>query len=129
MTSWLNLIAVAGGGAIGSITRYLVTAGSAALPGGSTMLGTTIVNVLGCAAIGGFAEYVLATGHLPERTQLALKVGFLGGLTTFSTFAGESAALADTGRWAACGLYVISNLFLGWTALVVTAALVKGWMT
>ncbi|MGI9470173.1 MAG: fluoride efflux transporter FluC [Rubripirellula sp.] len=129
MTTWLNLLAVATGGAVGSVARYLVTVGSTALPGGSTMLGTTIVNVLGCAAIGGFAEYVIATAHLPERTQLAVRVGFLGGLTTFSTFAGESAALVDTGRWAACGLYVIANLCLGWTALVITAALVKGWMT
>ena len=129
MTTWLNLFTVAAGGAVGSVARYLITVLSAALPGGSTMLGTTIVNILGCAAIGGFAEYVIATAHFPERGQLAIRVGFLGGLTTFSTFAGESATLADTGRWAACGVYVIANLCLGWTALVAAAALVKGWMT
>ena len=129
MTTWLNLLAVATGGAVGSVSRYLITVASIAIPGGSTLLGTTLVNVVGCAAIGGFAEVVLVTNSVSERTQLLIRVGFLGGLTTFSTFAGESAALADEGRWFACGVYVAVNLLLGWAALVLTAMLVKGWLT
>ena len=129
MTTWLNLLAVATGGAVGSVCRYLITVASIAIPGGSTLLGTTLVNVVGCAAIGGFAEVVLVTNSVSERTQLPIRVGFLGGLTTFSTFAGESAALADEGRWFACGVYVAVNLLLGWAALVLTAMLVKGWLT
>lgn len=128
MTTWLNLISVAGGGAVGSLARYLITVGSVSVPGGSTMLGTTIANVLGCAAIGAFAEISLL-GHLSPKTQLAVQTGFLGGLTTFSSFALESAVLADTGRWAISGLYVLANLLLGWVALVFAAAVVKGWMT
>lgn len=129
MTTWLNLLAVATGGAVGSVCRYLITVASIAIPGGSTLIGTTIVNLVGCAAIGGFAEIVLVTNSISERTQLFIRVGFLGGLTTFSTFAGESAALADEGRWFACGLYVAVNMLLGWAALVLTAMLVKGWLT
>ena len=129
MTTWLNLLAVATGGAVGSVCRYMITVASIAIPGGSTLLGTTLVNVVGCAAIGGFAEVVLVTNSVSERTQLLIRVGFLGGLTTFSTFAGESAALADEGRWFACGVYVAVNLLLGWAALVLTAMLVKGWLT
>lgn len=129
MTTWLNLLAVATGGAVGSVCRYLITVASIAIPGGSTLLGTTLVNVVGCAAIGGFAEVVLVTNSVSERTQLLIRIGFLGGLTTFSTFAGESAALADEGRWFACGVYVAVNLLLGWAALVLTAMLVKGWLT
>ena len=83
MTTWLNLLAVATGGAVGSVCRYLITVASIAIPGGSTLFGTTIVNLIGCAAIGGFAEVVLVTNSLSERTQLLIRVGFLGGLTTF----------------------------------------------
>jgi CrcB protein len=129
MTTWLNLLAVATGGAVGSVCRYLITVASIAIPGGSTLIGTTVVNLIGCAAIGGFAEVILVNNSVSERTQLLIRVGFLGGLTTFSTFAGESAALADEGRWIACGLYVAGNMLLGWTALVLTAMLVKGWLT
>lgn len=128
MTSWLNLALIAVGGALGSVSRYLITIASAAVPGGSTMLGTTIANVIGCALIGALTAYGALDGNLSERTALAVRVGFLGGLTTFSTFAAESAGLAGDGRWLGSGLMVAANLFLGWTALILTSSLVKGWM-
>ena len=58
------------------------------------MLGTTVANVIGCAAIGAFVEYTVVQGYVSERMQLAIRVGLLGGLTTFSTFSFESVALA-----------------------------------
>ena len=85
--------------------------------------------MIGCAALGGFVEAVLVINSVSERSQLLIRVGFLGSLTTFSTFAGESAALAGEGRWLVFGLYFATNVFLGWTALVFTAMLVKGWLT
>ena len=126
MTTWFNLFAVAGGGALGSVARYLITLGSASIPGGSSMLGTTIANVLGCAAIGAFSQYTLADGLVSERMRLAIQVGFLGGLTTFSTFAAESSGMASTGRLSMASLYVAANLLLGWFALAVAATAVKG---
>jgi CrcB protein len=128
MTSWLNIASVAAGGAMGSVARYLITLASTSIPGGSTVLGTTIANVLGCAAIGAMVQYVALTDHVSEQAQLAVRVGFLGGLTTFSTFALESAVLADTGRWQASGLYVLANLLIGWVALWLAAMFVKGWI-
>ena len=129
MTTWLNLMVVAAGGAVGSVSRYLITLFSASIPGGSSMLGTTIANVIGCAAIGAFAQFTLAEGLVSEKTRLAIQVGFLGGLTTFSSFAAESTALAESGRWSMSGIYVAANLLLGWAALIASATLVKGSMT
>ncbi len=97
MTTWLNFTMVAAGGAVGSLARYLITLGSASLPGGSTMLGTTLSNLIGCAAIGAFSEYVIAVEHLSAPSQLAVRVGLLGGLTTFSTFAYESVGAGGIG--------------------------------
>ena len=124
MTSWLNLMAVAAGGALGSAARYLITLVSAGIPGGSSMLGTTIANVLGCAAIGAFAQYTM-NADFPDRLRLAIQVGVLGGLTTFSTFAAESATLAGNDRIPAASFYVAANLVFGWAALVIAAAIVK----
>lgn len=128
MSNWLNLGAIAAGGAFGAVLRYLITLCAVVTPGGSTMWGTTIANVLGCAAIGALSEYSLVEEAMSDRAKLAIRVGFLGSLTTFSTFAAESAALAGTGRWAGSGIYVGANMLLGWAALLLAAALVKGWM-
>lgn len=123
------MASVAAGGAIGSVARYLITVGSTSIPGGSTAFGTTLANVLGCAAIGALTEYFRLSDSVSEPTQLAIRVGFLGGLTTFSTFALESVALAESGRWPLASLYVLANLVLGWAVLITAAALIKGWMT
>ncbi|TWU57043.1 putative fluoride ion transporter CrcB [Rubripirellula tenax] len=127
MTTWFNLIAIAGGGALGSVARYLITLAAIAVPGGSSMIGTTIANVLGCAAIGGLIEYTAVEGMMAERVRLALQVGFLGGLTTFSTFSSESASLAIDGRLTASTAYVAANMVLGWIVLIGAAEMVKGW--
>lgn len=127
MTTWFNIIAIAGGGALGSVARYLITLAAIAIPGGSSMLGTTIANVVGCAAIGGLIEYAAVDGAMNDRLRLALQVGFLGGLTTFSTFAAESSSLALDGRSAWAGVYVAANFLIGLAVLIAAATWVKGW--
>ncbi len=133
MANWLNLIAIAAGGALGSVSRYLIAVVSASIPGGSSMLGTTIANVIGCAAIGAFATYIeLRSGAdavFPERMRLAIQVGFLGGLTTFSTYMAEKAFLVQSGRWGGVSLYVLANIVLGWLVLALAAHWVRTWMS
>ena len=128
MTSWLNLAAIALGGAIGSLCRYGVTLTAAALPGGSTMLGTTIVNIVGCGLLGALSSLDPNQSESIERLMLAVRVGFLGSLTTFSTFAAESSLLAGEGRWGASGTYVLANLVLGYLALILAGNLVRWWI-
>tara|TARA_R110002111_G_scaffold162293_3_gene228597 strand:- start:150 stop:551 length:402 start_codon:yes stop_codon:yes gene_type:complete len=132
MTTWTNLIAVATGGAVGSVFRYAIAVAAAAIPGSSSLLGTVFVNVLGCALIGAFSTYVdiRNTGQetISEHLRLAIQVGFLGGLTTYSTFAAEKAMLFGNGRIGAGSLYLAANLILGWIVLVASAQGVKSWM-
>lgn len=128
MTSWLNLAAIALGGATGSLGRYGITLAAAAIPGGSTMLGTTIANVVGCALLGALSSLGPPDSESIERLSLAARVGFLGSLTTFSTFTAESQTLAGSGRWGAWSTYVLANLLIGWCVLVLAAGLARGWM-
>ncbi|MGB1926340.1 MAG: fluoride efflux transporter CrcB [Rubripirellula sp.] len=118
---------IALGGAVGSVLRHLITQASILIPGGSGALGTTACNLIGCAAIGAVFEYVSTTETLPESYQLAIRVGLLGGLTTFSTFALESLLLSENGRWGLSTLYVLANLILGWLAIMATMSLVRSW--
>lgn len=126
MSIWFNLLAVAGGGAVGSVARYLIGLAALAVPGGTSLIGTTVANLLGCAAIGAGSEYVLMHAGMGPRLWLMIQVGFLGGLTTFSTFAAESYGLAAAGRTPLAGLYVATNLLAGWGVLIAAAAAVRG---
>lgn len=128
MTSWFNLAAIAATGATGSLCRYGVTLAAAAVPGGSTMWGTAIVNIVGCALLGGLTALGPVESESAERLMLALRVGFLGSLTTFSTFAAESSTLASSGRWGASTTYVLANLVIGWLVLLLAGGVVKGWI-
>jgi fluoride exporter len=125
MTSWINLLTVAVGGAFGAVARHLITVASAAIPGGSGAIGTTVANILGCAAVGALGEYCLINESFPHRWVLAIRVGFIGSLTTFSTFASESIDLAGSGRVSGAAVYMLANLVIGFAALGIAAWLVR----
>ncbi len=128
MVSWVNLLSIGAAGAIGSLCRYGVTLAAVAMPGGSTVYGTLIVNVLGCGLLGALTALGPADSEAGQRLMLAIRVGFLGSLTTFSTFAGESVDLAGMGRWGGSTLYVSANLVLGWLAVLLSGTLVREWI-
>ena len=105
-----RIMLVAAGSAVGGVLRYLVQGWGQALVNGSFPLGTLIVNVLGCFAIG-FLNKALTTLLVSPEYRLMLTVGLLGGFTTFSAFGWETFALANEGQ----GLRAILNLLLSVT--------------
>jgi CrcB protein len=106
MTTYL---AIAVGGAAGSVLRYAVGVAVAARLGAAFPWGTLLVNALGSFAIG------LAVGVLDRRSAawLLLVPGFLGGFTTFSAFGAETLALLRAGAAGRAGLYVAASIALG----------------
>jgi fluoride exporter len=85
----LNIILVIIGGGIGSASRYLLTLLATNLFGSNFPLGTLGVNLGGCLLIG--LGFTLADkGILSPTVRLLFMTGFLGGLTTFSTYTLES---------------------------------------
>jgi fluoride exporter len=107
----LQVLAVAVGGAIGCCLRYLVTLGTARVVGTGFPAGTFIVNIVGCLLAGllfGLAEERAA---FPPIIRVLVMTGFLGGFTTFSSFALETANLLRDGSWAiAVGSFAANNL-------------------
>lgn len=87
--SWL--LAVFAGGFIGGILRYVI---SGVTHDGTTMMGTTIVNLSGTFLLA-FTTYGLDMKFdLPEWLLLALGTGVIGGFTTFSTLMLDFSTLA-----------------------------------
>lgn len=108
---WLAL-----GGALGTLARYglngVISARFATFP-----LGTMIVNITGCFAIG-----LLAALSLRPEWRLFLMVGLCGGYTTFSSFGLQTLDLARDSEW----LFVAGNV-LGSNALGLLAVYL-GWV-
>ena len=114
------LLAVAGGGALGAVARYLVFIAAGHVLGAAFPFGTLIVNVVGSFAMGALTEIMALVWSASTQTRLFLVVGFLGAFTTFSTFSLDFVVLYERGRLLLCALYVgasvvcsIGALFFG----------------
>jgi CrcB protein len=103
-----ELVAIALGGSVGSVARFLVANGIYTLLGRSFPHGTLIVNVSGCLLMGLLTELMLQRFAVAVEYRAAILIGFLGAFTTFSTFAIETLYLFEQGDV----LKAILNIFL-----------------
>lgn len=108
----LNILAVMIGGAVGSISRYLLFLATQRVGGGSFPAGTLAANLLGSFAIG-LLWCLFEGSRLTHEWRLFIFTGFLGGFTTFSTFALETTQLFKAGEWRTALLYLVISNTLG----------------
>jgi CrcB protein len=94
-------IGIATGAGVGSLLRWqLAVALNPIFP--TLPLGTLAANLLGGLLMGFAMEYLAINTSVPIAVRLTLTTGFLGGLTTFSTFSGDTVTLLLRGQsmWA-----------------------------
>ena len=123
--NWSLILAVAAGGAIGSVTRLAVGFGVTRLMGPAFPWGTLLVNIAGSFIIGVLAELFALRWNLTQAWQAFLTVGFCGGFTTFSTFSLDAYALFQRGETALAAAYVVASAVLSIAALVGGLQLVR----
>lgn len=103
----MNALAVAVGAALGALVRWqagvLFNARWAGFP-----LGTLAVNLVGGLLIGMALAWF--GRHPSELLKLLLVTGFLGGLTTFSAFSGESLALLQRGDFGLAAAHTLAHV-------------------
>jgi CrcB protein len=116
----MMFFAIAFGGALGAVSRYAVSLMVAGFYGaGFQPLATLAVNILGSGLMG--VCYVLLSAGLisSEPMRGVLMVGFLGALTTFSSFALDAMALMEKGQGLLALGYVSASVVLSLTGFVV----------
>lgn len=118
-----QLIAIALGGSVGAVARFLVSTGIYAWLGRAFPHGTLFVNVSGSFLMGFLTELMLQRFSLAVETRAAILVGFLGAYTTFSTFALETLYLFEEGNLAKAGLNILLSTVLCLTAVWIGLAL------
>ena len=119
------ILAVAAGGALGSVARYMVGVGSTKVFGLSFPWGTLIINIVGSFLIGVFVEMFALRWDLPQEARVFLTVGICGGFTTFSAFSLDAYVLIERGEWWLATAYVAGSVVLSIAALVAALHLVR----
>ena len=109
--------AVAGGGALGAVARFLVATACAKLFRTNFPVGTLVINLSGSLFLGWFATVTFDHVPVSEAARLAVAVGFVGAYTTFSTFMYESSMLMSGGFGIKAVANLVGSLVLGLVAV------------
>jgi CrcB protein len=111
--SLLHMALVGLGGAIGSVLRFVLSGAThRLLPAVFFPVGTLVVNVAGCLAIGWLGGLAEARQSFTPELRLLVLVGVLGGFTTFSTFALETLMLARDAGYVRAAVNVGAEVLL-----------------
>lgn len=124
-----DVLLVAVGGSLGAVTRYGVGFAAEKLLGRAFPWGTLLVNVAGCFAMGMVMKVLLdlephAQGEVAPGLKLqaalwrqGLAIGFLGGLTTFSSFGADTLRAFQGGQAMVGVVNVAANVGLSLVAV------------
>lgn len=105
--------AIAMGGILGCWARYAMTNLVQAIYGREFPFATLSINVLACFLMGFLFVETLERLTISPVIRIGILTGFIGGFSTFSTFAMETLLLAEQGEAAKSALYVILSLVFG----------------
>ena len=105
-------------GAVGTGARYLIALWAAQRLGSAFPHGTLIVNLIGCFAIAVLMHAALVLGW-PPTVRAAATIGFIGGLTTYSSFNYETSRLLEEGAASAAAMNAVATI---------AGAFVAGWL-
>ncbi|SFV68265.1 CrcB protein [hydrothermal vent metagenome] len=115
----ITIIAVASGGALGAVSRLLISTAVNKTFMHTLPLGTLTVNLLGSLLIGILFAYFHLNTSLSPHLKSFLITGMLGALTTYSTFAIESFFLLESGHY----LHAFANMALNLFGTILFAGL------
>ena len=108
----LQVIAIAGGGALGALLRFWVSTGVYQWLGRGFPWGTAAVNIIGSFLMGFLFVLFLERMMVPGEIRAAVLVGLLGAFTTFSTFSIETLNLIEQADYLKALLNAVAGVVL-----------------
>jgi CrcB protein len=105
-------LAVAAGGALGALARYLIVGQVELWFGADLPLGTLTANAFGSFLMGVLIEVMALLWSPSPELRALLAVGVLGSFTTFSAFSMDALVLIERGASGPAALYVLGSVAL-----------------
>jgi CrcB protein len=109
----VQYVAVAVGAMLGANLRFVVGNWAADQFGADFPYGTLLINVSGAFAIGIVLSFIGERVGISPMWRLFFATGFLGGYTTFSSYAWETLSLVQDGDWLPAAAYVLGSNLVG----------------
>lgn len=108
-----NYLYIAIAGAAGALARYSISGLVSRIFSSGFPYGTFVVNIIGCFFLGFIMKMSISTTIVPATWRVPIAVGFLGALTTFSTFGYETIKLLENSSYMLAFSNVIANVIIG----------------
>ena len=115
-----TILAVAIGGALGSVLRYLLAKAVNEWAASAVPYGTVVVNVLGCF-VAGLCLVWLIERNAAQEWRALIMIGVLGGFTTFSAFSVDTLRLWEQSGAALASINVLTSVVLSLAACALGA--------
>ena len=108
----MNWLAVAIGGALGSVARYALSSWIFDITSHKFPYATLIVNVAGSFVMGILFVVIVERAALPPEMRSLLMIGFIGAFTTFSAFSLDAIGLWQNGQVLMSLIYMVTTIVL-----------------
>jgi|TARA_B110000114_G_scaffold34863_1_gene36186 CrcB protein len=108
----MHWLAVALGGALGSMARYALSTWVFQVSSHKFPYATLTVNVLGSFVMGILFVVIIEKAALPQEMRSLLMIGFIGAFTTFSTFSLDALGLWQNGHLFMALIYTLATVIL-----------------
>lgn len=113
------IVAVATGGAIGALARFLLVSAADHFSISARHWMVFMINATGCLLLGMLTGHLLARDADPDHWHHFATVGLLGAFTTYSTFALDAVRLFQHGKPIEACAYLAASVIVGLAAAAV----------
>ena len=112
------ILSIAFGGAIGAVSRYMLSSFIQNLIGNSFPYGMLVCNVLGSLVLGILYDNLSKASLFSDDTKLFIQVGILSSFTTFSAFSLESFLMFEKGDYSSAIIFILLSVILSILGLI-----------
>lgn len=112
------ILSIACGGAIGAVSRYMLSSVIQNMTSNSFPYGMLLCNILGSMILGILYDSLSKGSFFSENIKLFIQVGILGSFTTFSAFSLESFLMFEKGDYNSAIIFILLSVILSIGGLV-----------